>query len=226
MHPFRRSILCRAARVTTLGLVTVSLGALGVFGLGPHTGRYRTLTVLSASMRPAIPEGSVVFVTPVPPRAIRPGDVITYHIPVDDQRVATHRVVEIVEPGDHPVVRTQGDANAAPDPWLARLETDPAWRVRAVVPKLGYVLSALRASPLRRLLVWGLPLLLMVIWLGEIHRRRGQRHDEAVRAFGTPGPHVVLVVPTTQWLNRRAATSTCGDQRAGRRGVSRENVEP
>ncbi|MEW6473982.1 MAG: signal peptidase I [Actinomycetota bacterium] len=111
---FLLSLLRRGLRFAALGLAGVSLVAFGFVGLGPHTGRYRTLTVLSGSMRPTMPEGSVAIVIPVPPAEIRPGDVITYNIPVGDRRVVTHRVVEIVEGGDHPVVRTQGDANAAP----------------------------------------------------------------------------------------------------------------
>lgn len=41
--------------------------------VGPRTGRYATLTVLSGSMRPAIPEGAIVVVTPQRPDEIRTG---------------------------------------------------------------------------------------------------------------------------------------------------------
>lgn len=194
MLPFLPSVLRRGARFAALGMAAVSLVTFGVVGLGPHTGRYRTLTVLSGSMRPTIPEGSVIIVTPLSPADIRPGDVIAYNIPVEDHRVVTHRVIEIAEGGDHPVVRTQGDANPAPDPWLARLENEPAWQVRAAVPGLGHILQALRAWPLRALLVWGLAALLLALWLTGIHRRPGDHHDEATLSFATPDPGVVLVV--------------------------------
>ena len=203
MLPFLLSLLRRGVRFAALGLAAVSLVAFGVVGLGPHTGRYRTLTVLSGSMRPTMPEGSVAIVIPVPPAEIRPGDVIAYNIPVEDRRVVSHRVVEIVERGDHPVVRTQGDANHTPDPWLARLETEPAWRVWAVVPGLGHVIHALRVWPLRVLLVWGLPALSLALWLTDIGRRRRHCDDEAVLRFATPDPGVVLVVPAT-WRASRA----------------------
>jgi len=191
-----RPLVCRGVRILSQALVAIALVALAVVGLGPHAGRYRTLTVLSGSMRPTIPPGSVVVVTPLPPADIRPGDVITSRIPVDDRRVISHRVVEVVERGDHPVVRTRGDANPAPDPWLARLETDPAWRVRAAVPALGYVLHAVRTFPLRPVLLWVSPALLLVVWLSRIHRRLGQ--DRAVLAFGLPDPGIVLVVPSAR----------------------------
>lgn len=202
-----RPLVCRGARILSQALLAIALVTLAVVGLGPHTGRYRTLTVLSGSMRPTIPPGSVVVVTPLPPSDIRPGDVITYRIPVDDRRVISHRVVEVVESGDHPVVRTRGDANAAPDPWLARLETEPAWRVRAAVPTLGFILHALRMFPLRPVLLWVSPALLLVVWLGRIHRRFGQ--DRAVLAFGLPDPGIVLVVPSAKAVRAPGDRAPC-----------------
>ncbi|MBC8091842.1 MAG: signal peptidase I, partial [Pseudonocardia sp.] len=77
-----------------------------------------TLTVLSGSMEPTLPVGSVVVVRPRPPAEIGTGDVITFlaRDPGSDAtRVVTHRVVEVL-PG--PEFRTRGDANPDPDPGL------------------------------------------------------------------------------------------------------------
>jgi signal peptidase len=153
---------------TTSGLVVLASVVLLVVGLGPHTGRYRTATVLSGSMRPTVPEGSVVFITPLAPAGVRVGDVVMYQIPVENRRVVTHRVVEVLESGDHPVVRTKGDANDQVDPWVARMDAGPLWEVRAAVPKVGHALQALRRPAVRQLCVVALPLLLCLIWLGEI----------------------------------------------------------
>ncbi len=139
--------LCaRAGRLA--GRVALVLGVLAftLLVVGPQTGRYRTLTVLSASMRPTFAPGSVVLVVPVPIADVAVGDVITYAIPVDDHHIVTHRVVEVVEPG---VVRTRGDANGAPDPWLARLRGSTAWKVRAVVPEVGHAIEAFRLPAVR-----------------------------------------------------------------------------
>ena len=174
----------RAGRLVGLVLVGLCLLTLVAVGLGPRTGAYRTLTVLSGSMRPTIPEGSVVVVTPVALGQVRVGDVITYRIPVDDRRVVSHRVVEVVEGGDHPVVRTQGDANAAPDPWLARLDSEPAWRVRAAVPKLGYLIQSLRRPALANMLTWLVPALLALIWLADIWFPTRRRVHRPVPATG------------------------------------------
>lgn len=99
---------------------------------------------------------------------MRVEDIITYQIPVEDRRVVTHRVVEILEGGDQPVLRAKGDANHTVDPWTARLAAGPAWRLRAVAPKVGYGVNALRTPTAQRVCLFILPVLMLVLWLGEI----------------------------------------------------------
>ncbi len=157
-------------------LAACSVLVLAVLGLGPHTGRYQVVTILSGSMGATAPAGAVAFSTPMPTGAVRVGDVITYSIPVERSevargtagRVVTHRVVEVVEAGDAPVVRTRGDANEAVDPWLARRDPGVAWKVRFSVPWLGHGLSFLRRPAVQLLLVRTIPFLVAVLWLKEI----------------------------------------------------------
>lgn len=167
--------LRRGARVAGMAAMALSVLALVFLGLGPHTGRYRTATVLSASMRPTIPEGSVVIVTPLPATEVREGHVIMYRIPEEDRRVVAHRVVEVVEGGEQPVVRTQGDANPEPDAWTARLEGDTLWQVRGAVPALGHAVQALRHPWARSLSVGVVPAVLALCWLADIWRPRDTR---------------------------------------------------
>jgi signal peptidase I len=148
--------------------VTVAMSVLLLIGLGPPTGVYQIRTVLTGSMRPTMPEGSVVMIRPVAPEDLRLGDVITYRIPVDDRRIVTHRIVDITEPGARPVVRTKGDANKAPDPWVARIKDEHAWRVQVSVRRVGYVLASLRQPAVRQLMVLGAPGLLAVASLIRI----------------------------------------------------------
>lgn len=161
------SIATTAGRL--LGPVVVACAALvfAVLAVGPRTGAYRTYTVLTASMRPDMPEGTVVVSTPIALHEARVGDVITYRIPVEDRRVVTHRVVEVVRPG---VVVTKGDANNAPDAWVAELKGQRVWKVRAAVPGVGYALERLRTPAARRLALFVVPLLLAALWLKDIWR--------------------------------------------------------
>lgn len=166
------------------GAALVVLAALVflVLALGPRSGRYQTVTVLTGSMRPSMPEGSVLVATPVPLDRLGVGDVVTYRIPVEDRRVVTHRIVEIVRGGDRPVVVTKGDANAAPDPWVAELKGGHAWKVTAVVPKAGYALHALRMPLVTRLVLPVVCALLALLWLRDIWREDDQAPAPAIAA--------------------------------------------
>ena len=159
------TLLRRAARLlSTLLLGLAVLGLLSVT-VGPRLLHYRTATMLTASMSPSIRPGDVIVDTPLALRDVRVGQVLTYHIPVDDHRVVSHRVIEVQRPGPGIVnVRTQGDANSAPDPWTATLSGDTVWRVRAVVPKAGTAIRALRIPLVHTLLTGAVPVLVLC-WL-------------------------------------------------------------
>jgi signal peptidase len=152
----------------------VSAAALLVgLGVGPRTGRYRTLTMLSGSMVPTYPVGSVLIDVPERPSDLRVGQVITFQVPTGDHRVESHRVFKVVSGGAYPVIQTKGDANPAPDPWTVQVQDTTVWRVRAVVPGLGRVIVGLRHPAVRKVLVLGIPALLAVLALTEIWRTPG-----------------------------------------------------
>lgn len=146
------------ATVAAWVVVLTGVGLLVVLGIGPRSGRYRTLTVLSGSMSPRIPVGSVVVVTPEQPNRLRVGQIITYAIPVEDHRVVSHRVVRIIEGGASPTFQTKGDANDAPDQWTAQLSGDTIWSVHYVVPRLGIGLHWLRQPLVHKATVLVVPL--------------------------------------------------------------------
>jgi signal peptidase len=159
------------------GLLAACVALVGL-GLLPRTGWYRPVTVLSGSMRPTFSPGDMVVVTPEPVRDVRVGQVISYRIPVGDHHVQSHRVVKVVRGGAHPVVRTKGDANNAVDPWTAKLDGTTAWRVRAVLPKVGYAVFWFRSPLVHSLTVLLAPLLLALLVIVEIWRRPAR--EEAI----------------------------------------------
>jgi signal peptidase I len=164
--------LRRLGRLLATVAMVAAVAFLLAVGVGPRTGAYRTLTVLTGSMRPTIPPGALIVVTPSPAADVRVGQVITFQAPVEGKPVVTHRVIEVVEGGDRPVIRTQGDANEAADPWVARVEGGTVWEVRHVVPGVGRVVSELRAPAVHRALVLVVPLALAALWLVDIWRPR------------------------------------------------------
>jgi signal peptidase I len=163
-----------AARTVVRAVLVLSVMVLAAIGVGPHTGRYRSLTVLSGSMQPTMPIGSMVVAVPERTSDLRPGQIITFQAPVGTHWTETHRVVEVVHEGADTLIRTQGDANSVPDPWLARLGNGPVWRTRLVVPWLGSVIRGLRSPTVHRLTVLVAPTLWALFGLVAIWRP-GQR---------------------------------------------------
>jgi signal peptidase len=162
------------SRVTTI-LFGVAVIALAAVALGPRTGAYRTVTVLSDSMKPAFASGDVLLVTPAPASSVRAGDVITFQAPIDGRPVVTHRVIDVVSGGSAPRVRTRGDANRAADPWVARLDGGTIWRTRAVVPLAGSAIRVLRTKVVMMGSLFLAPLTLLVLALADIWSGRSRR---------------------------------------------------
>lgn len=87
-------------------------------GLGTLPGGYRPFVVLSGSMEPSMPTGSLVLTKSVDPESVHVGDVITFRLESGSFETdsATHRVAAIEQgPGGLSFI-TKGDANQAPDP--------------------------------------------------------------------------------------------------------------
>lgn len=98
----------------TLG--TLLLTALVVICLPltvPRLFGYHIYTVVSGSMEPAIPTGSLVYIREELPEEMAAGDVIAYYGARDSTSIITHRVVENrVVMGEF---ITKGDANLTED---------------------------------------------------------------------------------------------------------------
>ena len=102
---------------------------------------YEMYQVVSGSMEPELPVGSVVYVKTVRPEEIREGDVIAFH--KDDDDVVTHRVV--ANYGFDGKFTTKGDANEVQDfdpvPYSALIG-----RVEHHVPVIGAFMGLLAGT--------------------------------------------------------------------------------
>ena len=169
----------RLLRVMATLLALAAVVVLAAVAVGPRLGLYRMETVLSGSMQPTFSPGDVIIVTPEPVTAVRPGQVISYQIPIGDHHVESHRVVRVVERGAHPVIITKGDNNAEADPWRAQLTSGTAWRERLVIPGVGRLIIWMRQPLLQRICVLVIPILLAAWWLVGIWRPRPANTDPA-----------------------------------------------
>lgn len=183
------ALLRAPRRVTAVAAqLALALAVLALVGLGllPRTGLYRPVTVLSGSMRPAFAPGDMVVVTSEPVSDVRVGQVISYRIPVGDHHVQSHRVIAVLRRNGTIAVRTKGDANATADPWTATLHGTTVWRVRGVLPKLGWVVFWLRTPLVHRLTLFLAPLLLALLAVLQIWRRPEGHTPEGHDAVRTP----------------------------------------
>jgi signal peptidase len=182
----------RIAEVLVRLALGVALALLLLLALIPHTGLYRPETVLSNSMKPYFGAGDLVIVTPEPVRDVRAGQVISIKIPTGDHHVQTHRVVQVVRGGAHPLIRTKGDANNTRDDWTARLDGSTAWQVRLVVPKLGWLIVWLRDPLIRYFAVFLAPALFALLVLRRIWSdpNDGEPLEEAPNAPSQVAPLV------------------------------------
>ena len=103
--------------------------------------------VLTGSMEPAYPVGSLIYVKPVDTQQLRVNDVITFS--VTPGVIATHRIVEVVPDENNPLVvryRTKGDANNDVDAALVSAG-NIVGKVMFCMPALGHVASYIQEPP-------------------------------------------------------------------------------
>lgn len=147
-----------AATVTGTVVVIVLLVAT----IGPRLLPYRTFTVLSGSMEPTIPTGSMIFDREVDASHLTRGDVVTFHPPGHADKLVSHRVVRVEKTKKGSFLVTRGDANGVADDWRIPAE-GRGLRYEFHVPYLGYVVGGL-LTPMGRLIA----LTLAALWLGGL----------------------------------------------------------
>lgn len=126
-------------------------------------------SVLTDSMAPTFPEGSLLVVEPIDPSDVAPGMAVMFADPADPGRLVTHRVVRRA-PGEELAFITRGDANATADPLPV-----PARSVRGHVRwHVGHAGAVLQwfAWPRNLVLLVGLPAALLVVTEARARRQR------------------------------------------------------
>lgn len=97
-------------------VMVVALLAIAVAVLIPRLAGATPYTVLTGSMRPTLPPGTLVVAKPVAFDRIGIGDLVTYQVKSGQPAVVTHRVVSIgFNAGHERILQTKGDANKSAD---------------------------------------------------------------------------------------------------------------
>lgn len=105
----------------------------GMFG-------YQMYNVITGSMEPSIPVGSLIYVNVTEPEEIKEKDVIAFYSSVEDGSIITHRVV--VNNVVSGTFNTKGDANDGEDPTPVDYDNFIG-RVELTLPHMGKVLTVM-----------------------------------------------------------------------------------
>ncbi len=143
--------------------VTFALLLVGarLFGL-------QVYSVLSGSMEPTYHTGALLYVQKADPFAISSGRAITFML--DENTIATHRVVEVVPDGDDASVvrfRTKGDANDVEDGGLVHYKNVIGTPVFSI-PYLGYVASYIQNPPGMYVAIAAGAILLLLVFVPDV----------------------------------------------------------
>lgn len=155
------------------GILIAVLAILAAILILPKILGYETLAVLSGSMEPGMPVGSIVFVKEAAPEEIQVGDIITYRL--SGNTLVTHRVAQIdAQTGDY---ITKGDANETED-------SNPVSYNSVVgianlhLPLLGY-LSIYIKTPLGLAAACGMIIIIiLLVFLPEILEKEEKKGEE------------------------------------------------
>ncbi len=133
---------------------------------------FKTMSVLSGSMRPMLEPGDLIISKDVNPEEVKVGDVITYK--VGTNTLVTHRVIEITREDGKPAFQTRGDANNTKDGGLVLSEQLVSSFVLNI-PKGGYIVNFIR-SPIGLILLILLPIFFLLG--GEIKNMLSRTDEE------------------------------------------------
>lgn len=124
----------------------------------PKIAGYESYIVISGSMEPTFPVGSIVYSKETDPTLLRSGDVIVFSDPSRGTAPITHRVVS-----NNPftqTIRTKGDANSREDVNPVSYE-DVIGKVERYLPSVGFI-AAMFSTKTGKFIV---ALMLLEAWL-------------------------------------------------------------
>ena len=128
-------------------------------------------------MEPEYPVGALIYVQKVDYKTIESGDVITFM--VDQDTVATHRVVEVVPDQNDPTVlryKTKGDANAVEDGSLVHYKNVIGSPIFSI-PGLGYFANFVQKPPGLFFAIAGVAVLILIMFIPDLFSKKDKDDD-------------------------------------------------
>ena len=138
-HRRRKNPLAAVFRAVGI-ILLIAIIAICVPLIVPKTMGYQLYTVVSGSMEPAVPTGSLVYIKYVEPKEIVEGDVIAFYGSDADGSIITHRVVSNSSAMGEFI--TKGDANEENDMNPVTYNQYMGKMVRSI-PKIGGIVQTI-----------------------------------------------------------------------------------
>lgn len=163
--------------ITTILVVIVVIFAILL--LGVRLFGVQAYSVISGSMEPEYPVGSLIYVKEVDPSEIKVGDVITYVLP--NETPSTHRVVRIDEENQH--FYTKGDANKTEDGapvHFKNLIGTPIFKI----PYLGYAAYYIQHPPGMYIAIAAGAILLILVFLPDLFKKDKKKDSKLPETDG------------------------------------------
>lgn len=154
-------------------LIIIALAALALYLIVPRILGMKTFAVLSGSMEPEIPVGSIVITEEVDPATITPGQIVTYQLEGDT--MVTHRVVK--NDKNNKQLTTKGDANNVEDSNPVPYEK-VVGHAKSKLPYAGYVVMYIK-TPIGIACICGLLFVLILLtFLPNVLSKEGDKKEE------------------------------------------------
>lgn len=166
-------MLRKICNTLTALIILCALALVAVLGIPILTG-HQLYAVLTGSMEPTYPVGSIVIIKEVDPLEVAVGDVITYEAS-GFSTLVTHRVQSIDT--EQQLLYTKGDNNTAADFYPVSFSSVRG-RVNYCIPVLGRVVSGIRTPGGILVLLWILLLIVALLMLPDIVDKIRQVKDE------------------------------------------------
>ena len=203
MNPTMKKVWNMVSTVLVALVVVLALLLAGARLVG-----LQVFTVLSGSMEPAYHTGSLIYVKKIDTMDIHPGTVITFML--DEDTVATHRVVGIVPDEEDPTVirfRTKGDANEAEDGSLVHYKNVIGTPIFSI-PYLGYVADYIQHPPGMYIAISGGAVLLLLVFLPDVFAsdKDEEKKKKRKKSAGKHDPDEPVPAERTERLRKVAET--------------------
>lgn len=162
-----KSIFKKLWNLFTTTLVVLAI-FLAVAFVGVRLLGFQVYAVLSGSMEPDLPVGSLVYVKATEPEKLEIGDDISFLIA--EKTIVTHRIIDIIPDENDPTVlrfQTQGIANDVADGNLVHYK-NVIGKVAFHIPLLGYVSNFIQSNLGRYIILIGGTFLILATFLPDI----------------------------------------------------------